>query len=120
MYNLLAASEPDPKGGIKNPALGDSLNELSGEEFLAKLFPALVGWIFVVGTVGFFFMMIAGAIQWIFSGGDKGALEQAKGRITNALVGIILLFSTFAIISMIETFFGINILTIDIGPLKIQ
>lgn len=105
---------------ITNPALGDTLKNLSGESFLAKFFPSLVGLIMVVGVVIFFFMMLIGAIQWIFSGGDKGALEGARGRITNALIGLVIFFSVFAIIKLIEVFFDTNILTIDIGPLKIQ
>ncbi|MBL7036901.1 hypothetical protein ISR94_03660, partial [Candidatus Microgenomates bacterium] len=48
------------------------------------------------------------------------AIEGARGRITSALVGVVILFSTFALIKIVETFFGIDILTIDIGPLVIQ
>ncbi|MEK7525945.1 MAG: pilin [Patescibacteria group bacterium] len=118
--NCTPDKNTNPSEKIINPLLPENLSSKSGESFLASIFPPLVGWIFVVGAIGFFFMVVLGAIQWIFSGGDKGAVEQARGRITNALIGIILLFSTFAIINLVETFFGINILTIDIGPLKIQ
>ena len=65
-------------------------------------------------------MLLWGAISWILSGGDKAGLESAKGRITNAIVGFVLLIGTFAIVKLIETFFGIDILSIDIGPLVIQ
>ena len=61
-----------------------------------------------------------GGIQWMTAGGDKAAIEQARGKVTNALVGLVILFSTFAIILAIETFFGVDILTIDIGVLKIE
>ena len=105
---------------VTNPALGDSLQGLSGVEFLQKLVPALVGFGFVIGTVIFFFMLLIGAIQWIASGGDKANVEAAKGRITNAVVGLVLLFSILAVVKLIEFFFGIDILTIDIGPLKIE
>jgi len=65
-------------------------------------------------------MVLWGAIGWIVSGGEKSAIEGARGRITNAIVGIIILLSTFALLKIIESFFGINILTIDIGPLIIR
>jgi len=65
-------------------------------------------------------MLITGAIQWISSGGDKQALESARNKISNALVGIVILFAVFAIINLIETFFGINIMTLDMGALVIQ
>ncbi len=113
-YLLLA------KGGeITNPALG-GLGSLSGAEFFQRLIPALVGLALLAGVLVFLFILITGAIQWITSGGDKQALESARGKISNALIGIIILFAVFAVIRLIETFFHINILTLDIGPLVIR
>ncbi|HEX6977131.1 MAG TPA: hypothetical protein VF185_02100 [Patescibacteria group bacterium] len=114
MKNKLLAAD-----SISNPALGN-LNTNSGVTFFQKLIPSLIGLAFVAGVLIFFFMLLLGAIQWITSGGDKGALEGAKGRLTNALIGIIVLFAVFAIIKLIEGFFGISILTLDIGPLIIK
>lgn len=104
---------------IKNPVLGD-LGNLTGSEFFAKAIPAAVGMAFVIGVLIFLFMLIIGAIQWISSGGDKDNLAAARGKISSALVGIVILFATFAIIQLIENFFHIKILTLDIGPLVIQ
>lgn len=123
--NYLAAVPTEPGGGestIGNPALGPSLNALryDGILFFQKLIPALIGLVLVVGVIIFFFMLLIGAITWISSGGDKAAIEGARGRITQALIGIVVLFSVFAIIKLIEGFFGINILSIDIGPLIIK
>ena len=106
---------------ITNPALpGIAGPNLSGEGYFSKLLPAAVTFSLIAGSVIFLFMLIWGAIEWISSGGDKQHLESARGRITNALVGIVILFATFAIVSVLETFFGIKILTLDITPLIIQ
>ena len=105
---------------IKNPALGSSLQDKTGSSFFAAFLPKLVGIALLAGALIFFFVFLIGAIQWITSGGDKQALEGARARITNGLIGLVLLFAVFAIIGLIETFFDINILTIDIGPLIIQ
>lgn len=118
----------DPGGGgggtpaesITNPALGPSLQSMSGVGFFQDLLPRMVGLAFLVGVLVFFFIMILGAIQWITSGGDKTGLESARGKITNAIVGVVILFSLFALLKIIEDFFGINILALDIGPLMIQ
>src|SRR3990172_7232986 len=85
----------------------------AGAAFFQGFLPAMVGLAYVVGTIIFFFIFLMGAIQWISSGGDKASLEGARGKLSNALVGIVVLFSTFAIIKVIEAFFGINILSID-------
>lgn len=126
---MLSANSPrllaGPGGGteITNPILGPGLQGVysSGPTaFLSTFLPNFIGLGFIIGALVFFFMIVWGAIQWISSGGDKQSLEAARGRITSAIVGIIILFASFAIISVIEKFFGINILTIDIGPLVIQ
>jgi hypothetical protein len=104
---------------IKNPVLG-TLGNMSGESFFQKIVPAAITLAFIIGALIFFFMLIVGAIKWISSSGDKQALESARGTITSALIGIIILFATFAIIRLIEHFFGIKILTLDIGSLVIQ
>lgn len=128
MQNLLADNWwSQPQGGpqVLNPALGSSLNNIlqgggGGQAFFSKFLPMAVTLIMIVGSLIFFFILVSGAIQWITSGGDKQALEGARGKITNAVIGIILLFSAFAVVSLLETFFGIKILTLDIGPLVIQ
>lgn len=105
---------------IRNPILGNNLQAMDGQGFFENLIPNIVGLLFVFGALAFFFMFVWGAVTWILSGGDKAHVESAKGRITSALIGIVLLLSSFAIIGLIEAFFGVNILTIDIGPLVIQ
>jgi UDP-N-acetylmuramyl pentapeptide phosphotransferase/UDP-N-acetylglucosamine-1-phosphate transferase len=105
---------------ITNPALGPSLQAKTGVEFIQDLIPRMVGLAFLVGVLVFFFIMITGAIQWITSGGDKAGIESARGKITNAIVGVVILLSLFALLKVIEDFFGINILALDIGPLMIQ
>lgn len=126
MKNLLAQTQGGDggssginNGGIINPAIGN-LNNHTGIGFLQQLIPSLIGLAFVAGAVLFFFMLLLSAIQWISSGGDKGAVEAARGRLTQALIGIVILFCAFAIIKLVEYFFGISILVLDIGPLIIK
>ena len=108
---------------IINPALGENLQKIlkegGGTGFLQDLLPRIIGLGLIIGIVMFFFIMLIGAIQWISSGGDKGAIEAARSKLTNALVGILLLLALFAIIKLLGDFFGVNILEIDLGPLKI-
>lgn len=105
---------------ITNPAISGSLQGKSGLGFFQSALPAFVGLGFVIGALMFFFVMLAGAISWITSGGDKVALEAARSRVTNAVVGFVVLVVLFALLKVVEDFFGINILSLDIGPLKIQ
>ena len=104
--------------GITNPALGESVRNFSGTEFFNKLLPNLIGLSFIVGAIIFVAIIIVGAIQWIISGGDKAGIESAKGKITNAVIGLVILLSLFAIIYVIENFFGIKLLELRINFLE--
>jgi len=59
-------------------------------------------------------MLILGSVEYIMSGGEKEKAGNASKRITTALVGIAILFSTFVVISIVQIVFGVNILTLDI------
>jgi hypothetical protein len=104
---------------IKNPALGDKLSALTGVGFFAALLPALITLLLVVGVIVFVFIFLTGAIQWITSGGDKAAHETAKSKLTNGLVGIVILFATFAIMIALGEFFDIDLLLINLESLRL-
>ncbi len=105
---------------INNPVIGPRLAALNGVSFFQKLLPALILMALIIGVIIFFFMLIIGAVQWISSGGDKAAVEAAKGRITNAIVGLVILLSFFAITQLLETFFGISIIQLNLEPLFLR
>ena len=104
---------------IENPAL-PQIKAKTGIVFFQDLIPALVTLGFVIGSLVFFFFLISGAITWIVSGGDKTKLESARSRITNAIVGFVILLLAFAIVALLESFFNINITLLDIGAIKIR
>lgn len=74
---------------------------------------AINGIIVVAGLI-FFFMLLIGGMQWILSGGDKAATESARGKITAALIGLVIIFSAWAIATLINSIFGVNILNLTI------
>jgi cbb3-type cytochrome oxidase subunit 3 len=73
--------------------------------------------IIVVAGLIFFFMLVIGGLKWILSGGDKGQTEAARSQITAALVGLVILFSAWAITNLVQTVFGIDILNFTIPAL---
>jgi len=109
-----------PVKSITNPALGSTLERMTGAEFFAKLVPALIVLALIIGATAFVFVLLLGAISWITSGGDKAQVEAARARVVTGVVGLVILFSIWAGIKLIEGFFGINILTLDILNLAIR
>lgn len=64
-------------------------------------------------TIGCFLIVIYivwAGIQWITSGGDKAKLTAARSKLTWAIIGLVVIFSSFFIISSIGFFFKVNLL----------
>lgn len=72
----------------------------------------------LVSALLVFAFLIMGGIQWISSGGDKTKTQEARDRITAALVGLAVVASAWAIMLIIQYFFGISILNENITPPK--
>ena len=87
-----------------------------GNVTFASIISALIVLVLAIAAIVFFFMLVIGGIRWITSGGDKAQTEAARSQITAALVGLVIVFAAWAIISLINTFFGVNILSINIAP----
>lgn len=110
---------------ITNPALVGKLKEIlesdyPGVTFFNLMLNNIIVLIFIIAVLAFFFMFIIGGIQWITSGGDKAATESARGRITAALIGLIIVFAVYAILALIKTFFGFDVTEIDISRLFLE
>ncbi|MCH7730563.1 hypothetical protein IID21_03495 [Patescibacteria group bacterium] len=90
-----------PEGGLAGQLTGITI---------AGIVSALISLIIIIAAVVFFFILIIGGIRWIMSGGDKANTEAARNQITAALVGLVIVFAAWAILQLIDAFFGTNIL----------
>lgn len=112
MEKLLAADSNtiDLKGlGQNNKDFG-SLTNLT----LPNIISGLIRGALVVAAIVFFFILVIGGIKWIASGGDKAATEGARNQITAALVGLVIVFAAWAIVQLIQVFFGVNIFQLSL------
>lgn len=104
-------------GKISNPVLSTTLSGITGSDFLGRFISLGINLGFLVGILVFFFTLISGAIKWLSSGSDKTHIEGAQKQITNALIGLVILFAIFAIINLVEYLFGISITKFNIPTL---
>jgi hypothetical protein len=74
-----------------------------------------ISFVLIVAAVAFFFMLVLGGIKWITSGGDKGKTEGARSQITAGLIGLVIVFSAWAILTLIESFFHVNLRNFEIN-----
>ena len=84
-----------------------------GNLTISEIISGLIVLILIIASIVFFFILVVGGIRWIASGGDKAQTEGARSQITAALVGLVIVFAAWAIIEMINLFFGINIFELN-------
>ncbi len=107
MFNtLLAATDINLKPGGQFSGLGNLT--------IGGIVSGLIRGVLVIAAIVFFFILVIGGIKWIASGGDKAQTEGARNQITAALVGLVIVFAAWAIVQLINTFFGINIFELSI------
>lgn len=63
---------------------------------------------FTVGGLGVVIYFIWGAVDWILSGGDKEKVASARKKMTNAIVGLVLLSLSYVIINIVGQVVGFN------------
>lgn len=78
----------------------------------------LVNFLLGIAGVAAFIFLLWGGLQWILAGGDKEGTEKARKKITNALIGLAIVFSAYALLFIIKTLFGINVFSVNIGKIS--
>ena len=62
--------------------------------------------VMVVALLLVLLYLILGGIEWITSGGDKGKTESARNKITSAIIGIIILAASYALVTLVAWVLG--------------
>lgn len=77
---------------------------------LANLIATLWRVLFTLGGLAVIIFMASGAMSWITAGGDKAKVEEARNRITQAVIGMLVLFSIIALVNFVFPVIGFDIL----------
>ncbi len=92
---------------VRNPILSGGLGR--GWDYFNNVLPKFINIGYLIGVLVFVFIFIVGSFQWITAGGDKGKLAEARGKITHAIVGLLVLLLIFVITQLVNYLLGINI-----------
>lgn len=99
---------------ITNPVLPETIGNAGtagvtvGGTAVGGIIAGTMGVLFMASFAMAFSYLVFGGIQWITSGGDKASLEAARNKIIHALVGLVVIGSTWAIITLVAQFFGLD------------
>lgn len=105
---------------IYNPVLPDKLGggktgaAVTGGTVAGNIVSSIAGLFFIVAFLFAFVYLLTGGIQWISSGGEKATLESARNKITNAIIGLIIVAAAWAVFALVGDFIGIKLPTIKI------
>ncbi len=84
-------------------------NLADADRGLGPFISGLLGAIMVIAAILVFLNLVWGSIEWITSGGDKAKVEKARDKMTQSMIGIIVLASILALFSVVQTFLGIEV-----------
>lgn len=85
-----------PTGGIK------------GGEF-STILQTAYSLAIIIGILFCLYVLVMSGRQYMMSGGDKQKMETVRHRISYAIIGLIIIFLSYFIISVLTNFFGFSI-----------
>lgn len=105
LYTLLADITP-----IGNPVISGFAGKRQEDTpgIFGTFIGGLIGLFLIAASIWAFFQLLQAGLAWISSGGDKAALESAQKRFTNAVIGLFIVFASWAIFLVLMNFLGIT------------
>lgn len=97
-------------------ALKSTICNLNADQF-GVLVSNVVTTLLVIAVIISVIVLVYGGIKWILSGGDKAKVESARSTIIGGIIGLVLAFLAFFIITLVAGLFGINIQNLQLPSL---
>jgi hypothetical protein len=97
-----------PKWDVLENAFGNDYNFGGGKAVSEFFNQGLINIIFFAAGAAFLFYLITAGLSMMTSRGEPKALEAAKGRITQAVVGFIVIFCAYWIVKFLGRFLGVS------------
>ena len=105
--SLLAVTLDFTKEAVSQQLPG-SANAAAADAGFGVWLGSLLSAVLFLGSILVLLYLIWGAIEWITSGGDKGKTEAARNKITSAVIGLIVIAASYAILTLALNFLGFS------------
>lgn len=80
-----------------------------GEAGFAALLGQVLGIVATIAVIILLIMLLWGGIEWITAGGDKSKIEKARNRITQSILGIIVLAAVVVLFMIVQNLLGFQL-----------
>jgi hypothetical protein len=118
------AQNSNPKGPKTDTInIGDNLPKTNmgvpaaaGSNIIGTVLKNTISLFFIVGGLATLIYFVWGATDWIMSGGDKEKVAGARKKMTNAVIGLVLLSLSYFLVGLVGDIVGFN----PLGPFDIK
>jgi Type IV secretion system pilin len=115
-FSAATSAQTIPVTVTQKQGQGIQAQGASAEGIVQTILLNVISLFFAVGGIGVVIYFVWGAVDWIMAGGDKEKISNARKKMTNAIIGLILLALSFAIIRTIGSIAGFD----PLGNLQIR
>jgi hypothetical protein len=99
-------------GPFGNQNLSDSA---IGATNVVNAVSSIIGIMTTAASIWFLLQVLFGGYEWMAAGGDTKKIENARSRITNAFIGIIIVVGSWSLLAVTGQFLGFDTL---VNPTK--
>ncbi|OGL52310.1 hypothetical protein A3K55_01540 [Candidatus Shapirobacteria bacterium RBG_13_44_7] len=93
---------------ICNPVLQDCTNVTNPSAYTSSVLQTVFSIFMIVGVIYFIWHFTFACYHFMSTEGDSKKFEEAKQELTYAVIGLVVMFSVFAILRLIGLVFGIQ------------
>jgi hypothetical protein len=112
LFSLLA--QANFGGGFNPPTEAYSARSPESDQFATanaeKFLSTLIGFLTLVGSLFFVFHFILGALNWITAGGEQGKVQKARDKMTQGIIGLVVLVASYSLLGIIGNVLGLKLL----------
>jgi|WetSurSiteA1Bulk_404760.scaffolds.fasta_scaffold59020_3 hypothetical protein len=94
---------------IQTSAFGGQF-KLQGKS-IGDIVSTLIPYFFLVAGILLLINLVMGGLALMLSRGDPKAVQSAQGKITNSLIGFLIVFASYWIVQLVGRVFGIEAIT---------
>lgn len=95
--------------GCFDTSLGKDAVDVASIKCLEPLFKNAVFSLLGLVGIGLFVMLLIAGFTFLFSAGDPKKLEAARGTLTNAVIGLVVIVTAYLILLVIRAFTGVDV-----------
>ncbi|OGY11131.1 MAG: hypothetical protein A3A58_03525 [Candidatus Blackburnbacteria bacterium RIFCSPLOWO2_01_FULL_41_27] len=101
-------------GGTSGGNTGAGVNDVATIKGLEAVFENVISVALAFAGITLFVMFLIGGFRYMTAGGDAKAVEAAKGTLTHAVLGLVVLILAWIIIQFIEVLTGVRLSIFEI------